>query len=100
MVKLDAGWKEIPRGGLILEAGNAVEYLTGEWRAQRPVLDPQKCINCLTCWIFCPDASIVVREGKMVGFDLEHCKGCGICSQVCPKKVQAITMVEESKFAE
>ncbi|MEA3375521.1 MAG: pyruvate synthase, partial [Chloroflexota bacterium] len=25
------GWKEIPIGGMILEAGNAVEYKTGDW---------------------------------------------------------------------
>jgi pyruvate ferredoxin oxidoreductase delta subunit len=32
----------------------------------------------------------------MRGFDLDHCKGCGICASVCPK--DAIEMVEEGKF--
>jgi len=92
------GWKDIPIGGMIVEAGNAVEYLTGGWRAFRPVLDSEKCINCLICWIYCPDTSIFVEEEKMRGFDLDHCKGCGICSSVCP--VDAIEMVEEAKFEE
>lgn len=90
------GWKDIPIGGLILEAGNSVEYKTGGWRAFRPVLDPEKCIHCLICWIYCPDSSILTKDEKMLGFDLDHCKGCGICASVCPK--DAIEMVEEGKF--
>jgi pyruvate ferredoxin oxidoreductase delta subunit len=30
---------------------------------------------------------------KGMQFDLEHCKGCAICAQVCPKK--AIDMLPE-----
>jgi ferredoxin len=30
----------------------------------------------------------------MRGFSYDHCKGCGICSQVCP--TGAITMIEEA----
>ena len=92
------GWKDIPIGGLIVEAGNAVEYQTGGWRAFRPTVDFEKCIHCLTCWIYCPDSSIIVEEEKLRGFDLDHCKGCGICSSVCP--VDAIEMVEEAEFKE
>jgi len=40
------------------------------------------------------DSSIMVsEEGKMTGIDYDHCKGCGICSKVCPFK--AIDFVEE-----
>ena len=79
-------WQEIPIGGMILEAGNAVEYQTGGWRAFRPVRGEADCTHCFQCWLFCPDSSILVdaQNEKMAGFDLEHCKGCGLCAAVCP----------------
>jgi len=92
----DKGWKDIPIGGLILEAGNAERYKTGSWRTFKPLWDEEACIQCLRCWIYCPDNSIVVREEKMVGINYDYCKGCGICSQECPS--EAIKMVEEGEY--
>jgi pyruvate ferredoxin oxidoreductase delta subunit len=92
------GWKEIPKGGLILEAGNAEQYETGSWRSMRPVRDENKCTHCLICWVYCPDSSIIVEEDKVKGIDYRHCKGCGICAAECPPK--AITMKEEKEFQE
>jgi pyruvate ferredoxin oxidoreductase delta subunit len=88
------GWKDLPIGGMIVEAGNAVRYRTGEWRAFRPEVDKDKCTNCLQCWVYCPDSSIVVKDEQMAGFDVDHCKGCGICAATCP--VSAIAMVSEA----
>ncbi len=31
----------------------------------------------------------------MVGFDLDHCKGCGICASVCPVNAKVIRQVGE-----
>ena len=92
------GYKDIPIGGLIVEAGNAQEYETGSWRTFRPVRDEEKCIHCLQCWIFCPDSAIPVKDGKVLPVDYTHCKGCGICARQCPEKVRAITMVKESEI--
>lgn len=92
------GWRDLPRGGVILEAGNAREYETGEWRSTiRPKWKPDKCIHCLFCWVYCPDAAIRVENGKMTGIDYRYCKGCGICSKECPVKGKAIEMVPESE---
>ncbi|MGQ9626356.1 MAG: 4Fe-4S dicluster-binding protein [Anaerolineae bacterium] len=90
MSESGTGWKDIPLAGLILEAGNAAHYKTGAWRAFRPVWGEAKCVQCFICWVYCPDTSILTQNGQVLGFDLEHCKGCGICAAECPvnKKVR------------
>ena len=45
---------------------------------------------------FCPDMAVIVEDGRVVGFDYKHCKGCGICAKECPSKVHAIDMVPEA----
>jgi len=92
------GWKQLPLGGLILDAGNSEEYETGSWRSSRPIIDMDRCSHCLFCWLFCPEGAIQVKDGKLAGIDLDHCKGCGICAHECPRK--AITMVEEASVRE
>ena len=91
----EPGYKKIPIGGLIIEAGNAVKYKTGDWRTFRSLVDKDKCTDCLQCWLLCPDMSIIVKDEKMVGYDYDHCKGCGICAKICP--VKAIKTIPESE---
>ena len=76
---------------------------TRSWRVLRPVIDYTKCAPaksgkpaCFFCWLYCPDS--VVSKTIRPEINLEYCKGCGICAEECPSK--AITMVEESSFAE
>ena len=80
-------------GATIPVAGNSEEVETGGWRSQVPVISPEKCTGCLLCYFYCPDASIIIEEGKAAGIDFEHCKGCGICARECP--VWVISMKEE-----
>jgi len=89
--------KEMPIGTAIDKPGNAVEYKTGGWRNQKPVHDKEKCINCLACWIYCPEGCIIVKDGKVEGINLDYCKGCGICVEECMAKEKALSMVEEKK---
>lgn len=95
----ERGWTEIPIGGVIETAGNAHDYETGSWRTYRPVWDESKCIHCLRCWIACPDSSVLLKDGTVVGIDYMHCKGCGICAFECPDKVGAIEMKLETDVA-
>ncbi len=93
-------WKaaEFPIGAVEIEAGNSVDYITGGWRAERPVWDADTCTSCMLCWVMCPDSSIIVKDGQMVGIDYDHCKGCGICVKEC--KFGALHMILESEAKE
>lgn len=76
---------------------------TGSWRTLRPVLKVEKCIAakkgkliCLQCWIYCPEACISRTIPPKI--DLDYCKGCSLCAEVCPS--HAIEIIEESKAEE
>lgn len=88
-------WKELPEGVIIPGAPNSSEFKTGDWRTQKPIIDLNKCTDCHLCWLYCPDSAVLTENGKIKGFDYEHCKGCGICAEVCPPRIRAITMVKE-----
>ncbi len=82
----------------VLFPAEGVAGLTGEWRTQRPVLEPEKCKFCNICWQYCPDEAISPanrKENKVIEFDYDYCKGCGICATECP--FDAIHMEREVK---
>lgn len=62
------------------------------WRVEKPVFNSDHCISCFNCWLYCPDSSILVRDEKLKGVDYVHCKGCGICSDVCPTNPKSLLM--------
>lgn len=94
IITSETTWRETTPGGIIIDAGNAEDFLTGDWRSMKPIWHQEKCKQCLLCFPVCPDSSIIVDdEGKMTGIDYDHCKGCGVCAQVCPFK--SIDFVEE-----
>lgn len=92
-------WKELPIGGVIKDAGNSEQYETGSWRSLKPRWIEENCIQCLFCWVYCPDLSINVENEKMTGINFTYCKGCGVCALECPGKKgnKAIVMEEEGK---
>jgi 2-oxoacid:acceptor oxidoreductase delta subunit (pyruvate/2-ketoisovalerate family) len=50
-------------------------------------------VNCLLCWLYCPDSAVRLDGTTFVGFDYDYCKGCELCAAACP--VQAIKMVRD-----
>jgi 2-oxoacid:acceptor oxidoreductase delta subunit (pyruvate/2-ketoisovalerate family) len=52
------------------------------------------CTFCMRCYDYCPDVSIQM-DGKTRerAIDYDHCKGCGICAEECPRG--AIAWVHE-----
>jgi Pyruvate/2-oxoacid:ferredoxin oxidoreductase delta subunit len=61
---------------------------------EQAVLEAKRCMSCGTCnlcqscVLACPDACCRLDEGQgTIVFDLDHCKGCGICAYECPRGV-------------
>ena len=47
------------------------------------------CLACDNCWTMCPDNAVIktaelATDGSHYLFDLDFCKGCGLCAQECP----------------
>jgi len=85
-------YRDLPQSTYSLQTTESVR--TGTRRTFRPVIDTKKCTRCYTCWKFCPDLSVDVKEeGDFPKVDLDHCKGCGICANECP--TGAIIMLRE-----
>jgi pyruvate ferredoxin oxidoreductase delta subunit len=74
---------------------NSFTASVADWRVVKPVFNKDFCIDCQFCWIYCPDMSIISRDKKMVGVDMDHCKGCGICVDVCPTNPKSLLMFNE-----
>jgi 2-oxoacid:acceptor oxidoreductase delta subunit (pyruvate/2-ketoisovalerate family) len=53
------------------------------------------CFECDTCYSVCPDNAVIkLGAGRGYQFDLDYCKGCGICVTECPSG--AIAMEKET----
>jgi len=77
--------------GTVFTAGHLVTKNAG-WRNMKPVIAPEKCKNCLQCYMYCPDG-VIFKSDNGLQIDYDFCKGCGICSKVC--SFGAISMERE-----
>jgi 2-oxoacid:acceptor oxidoreductase delta subunit (pyruvate/2-ketoisovalerate family) len=80
---------------LVSEPGNTASRDMTSWRTLRPVIEREKCTNCLICWIFCPEPAIFRNSLGQVEIDYMHCKGCGICAEECPRKAIRLVLEHE-----
>jgi 2-oxoacid:acceptor oxidoreductase delta subunit (pyruvate/2-ketoisovalerate family) len=86
-------WEQLPAAGVVTPK-DASQPRTGSWRTGlKPSVDVTQCVNCLLCWLYCPDSAVTLKGTTFTGFDLDFCKGCEICAEVCP--TGAIVMVAE-----
>ncbi len=53
-----------------------------------PVVDDEKCTQCLTCVEKCP-AKALALVNEAITLDRERCWGCGVCGEVCPEEAIA-----------
>ncbi|CAD5370201.1 NADPH-dependent oxidoreductase with 4Fe-4S binding domain, in cluster with PFOR [Rubrivivax sp. A210] len=60
----------------------------------RRCLSCGNCFECDNCYGVCPDNAVIkLGPGKRFEFNLDYCKGCGVCVSECP--CGAIEMVAE-----
>ncbi|HUB76869.1 MAG TPA: NAD(P)-binding protein [Solirubrobacteraceae bacterium] len=61
----------------------------------RRCLSCGNCFSCDNCFGVCPDNAVLKPgpDGAPYAFDLDYCKGCGLCAQECP--CGAIEMIPE-----
>jgi 2-oxoacid:acceptor oxidoreductase delta subunit (pyruvate/2-ketoisovalerate family) len=86
-------WADLPVAGTV-RPGDAEQPRTGSWRTGlKPEVDLSSCVNCLLCWLYCPDSAVRLDGTTLLGFDYDVCKGCELCEAVCP--VDAIRMVHD-----
>ena len=108
------GWDEFEIGAMLRTFNGKIDDIAGtrqedrtysqsssytasvaDWRLIKPVFNKDYCIDCQFCWVYCPDVSIISRDKKMIGVDMDHCKGCGICVEVCPTNPKSLLMFPE-----
>jgi len=83
-IRRQSSFEEVAQG---LDEGNAL------FEARR-CLSCGNCFGCDNCYGVCPDNAVLkVDEGDGYAFDLDYCKGCGICVEECP--CGAIEMIPE-----
>jgi 2-oxoacid:acceptor oxidoreductase delta subunit (pyruvate/2-ketoisovalerate family) len=59
----------------------------------RRCLSCGNCFSCDNCFGVCPDNAVIKLGEAKYEFNLDYCKGCGICATECPSG--AIDMVPE-----
>ena len=54
------------------------------------MVDPERCVACLTCMRVCPYLAPRLGEDHKVNIPGAVCMGCGSCAAECP--AQAVTL--------
>ena len=77
------------------EVVGGLDESTALYEARR-CLSCGNCFNCDNCYGVCPDNAVIklADPDEPYAFDLDYCKGCGICAAECP--CAAIVMVPET----
>lgn len=82
--------------GAVARPGTSRANKTGSWRtSQRPLFNHKTCTACNLCVLYCPEGCVAGTSKTDYAADMDFCKGCGICADICP--VHDIEMVPEDQ---
>jgi pyruvate ferredoxin oxidoreductase delta subunit len=84
--------------GVVVQPGTTRDQKMSGWRVYRPRFLQENCIGDRACELCCPDGAVYRIEKRKYDVDLDACKGCGICAEMCP--VEDIVMELEETPAE
>lgn len=84
--------------GVVVQPGTTRDQKKTGWRIYQPRFLQKECIGCQACWRCCPEGAVYRIDKKKYSSDMDACKGCGICAEMCP--VDDIAMVLEEEISE
>jgi len=61
------------------------------------LVDPTKCVACLTCVRVCPYSATFINKDGVAEVDQAKCQGCGICAADCPAKAIQLQQFEDAQ---
>jgi NADPH-dependent glutamate synthase beta subunit-like oxidoreductase len=66
------------------EVVGGFDETTAQFEARR-CLSCGNCFECDNCYGVCPDNAVIkLAPGERYAFNLDYCKGCGLCISECP----------------
>jgi NADPH-dependent glutamate synthase beta subunit-like oxidoreductase len=74
------------RASTFEEVKSGLDASTALFEARR-CLSCGSCFACDNCYGVCPDNAVIKLDGNAAyayAFDLDYCKGCGLCMEECP----------------
>jgi len=86
---------DVRRATTFDEVVKGLDHSSALFEARR-CLSCGNCFSCDNCFGVCPDNAVLKpgADGEPYAFDLDFCKGCGICAHECP--CGAIEMIPEA----
>ena len=58
----------------------------------------ERCAKCYKCIEACPYSAISINENGVIEVDIINCRGCGICTAICPSKAIELAHYKDNQY--